>query len=68
MVIAIGSEDKVPIDACFRIGAGPGAGKTHWLIEHIKDVISHSNKLGAVKKVACITYTNVGTDTIRKRP
>ena len=67
MVIAIGSEDKVPIDASFRISAGPGAGKTHWLIEHIKDVITHSNKLGVVKKVACITYTNVGTDTIRKR-
>lgn len=67
MAVVIGSEDRIPIDVPFKVSAGPGAGKTHWLIGHIRDVIAHSNKLGAVKKVACITYTNVGTDTISHR-
>lgn len=67
MAVVIGSEDRIPIDVPFKVSAGPGAGKTHWLIGHIRDVIAHSKKLGAVKKVACITYTNVGTDTISRR-
>lgn len=67
MATVIGSEDRIPIDEPFKVSAGPGAGKTHWLIGHIKNVIAHSNKLGAIKKVACITYTNVGTDTISRR-
>lgn len=67
MAVVISSEDRIPIDVPFKVSAGPGAGKTHWLIGHIRDVIAHSNKLGAVKKVACITYTNVGTDTISHR-
>ena len=67
MATVIGSEDRIPIDEPFKVSAGPGAGKTHWLIGHIKDVIAHSKKLGAIKKVACITYTNVGTDTISRR-
>ena len=67
MAVVIGSEDRIPIDVPFKVSAGPGAGKTHWLIGHMRDVIAHSNKLGAVKKVACITYTNVGTDTISHR-
>ena len=37
------------------------------MISHIKNVVSNSNKLDVVKKVACITYTNVGTDTITSR-
>lgn len=67
MATVIGSEDRIPIDEPFKVSAGPGAGKTHWLIGHIKDVVAHSKKLGAVKKVACITYTNVGTDSISRR-
>lgn len=67
MAIVIGSEDRIPADESFKVSAGPGAGKTHWLICHIKDVVAHSKLLGAVKKVACITYTNVGTDTISHR-
>ena len=67
MATVIESEDRIPIDEPFKVSAGPGAGKTHWLIGHTKDVIAHSKKLGAVKKVACITYTNVGTDTINRR-
>ncbi len=67
MAVVITSEERIPIDEPFKVSAGPGAGKTHWLIGHIRDVIAHSKRLGAVKKVACITYTNVGTDTISRR-
>ena len=67
MAIIITSEQTIPIDEPFKVSAGPGAGKTHWLISHIKNVVSNSNKLDVVKKVACITYTNVGIDTITSR-
>ena len=67
MAIIITSEQTIPIDEPFKISAGPGAGKTHWLISHIKNVVSNSHKLDVVKEVACITYTNVGIDTITSR-
>lgn len=55
------------IDDEFRISAGPGAGKTHWLISHISNVVSNSTRLGNFGKVACITYTNIAADTINSR-
>ena len=67
MAIIITSEQAIPIDEPFKVSAGPGAGKTHWLISHIKNVVSNCHKLDVVKKVACITYTNVGIDTITSR-
>ncbi|EEK16638.1 UvrD/REP helicase [Porphyromonas uenonis 60-3] len=67
MAIIITSEQTIPVDEPFKVTAGPGAGKTHWLISHIKNVVSNSNKLDVVRKVACITYTNVGIDTITSR-
>ena len=67
MAVVITSEQTIPIDEPFKVSAGPGAGKTHWLISHIKNVVSNSHKLDVVKKIACITYTNVGADTIVSR-
>lgn len=67
MAVCIESDTRIPIDEPFKVSAGPGAGKTHWLICHLRNVMSHSKKLGAIRKIACITYTNVGTDTIVKR-
>lgn len=67
MATVITSEQTIPIDEPFKVTAGPGAGKTHWLINHIKNVVSNSHKLDVVRKVACITYTNVGIDTISSR-
>lgn len=67
MVTIIKSEQTIPIDEPFKVTAGPGAGKTHWLINHIKNVVSNSHKFDVVRKVACITYTNVGIDTITSR-
>ena len=67
MVTEINSEDRIPVDCYFKVTAGPGAGKTHWLINHIKNVLAHSDRLGKCGKIACITYTNVGVDTIVRR-
>jgi len=55
------------IDMHFRVFAGPGAGKTHWLIEHMKNVVERSSRLGKVAQIACISYTNVAVDEIINR-
>lgn len=66
-VAAITSNTLIPIEEHFRVSAGPGAGKTHWLINHIRNVLQHSDRMGTVKKIACITYTNIAVETIVKR-
>lgn len=64
----INSDFKTPnIEQHFRVSAGPGAGKTHWLIEHIKNILSNSTRLGKTRNIACLTYSNIGVDTIKKR-
>jgi DNA helicase-2/ATP-dependent DNA helicase PcrA len=50
-----------------RVTAGPGAGKTHWLVEHTRNVLCRSNKLHSHARIAVITYTNVAADELRKR-
>jgi DNA helicase-2/ATP-dependent DNA helicase PcrA len=55
------------IEQHFRVSAGPGAGKTYWLIGHIKNVLHNSNRLAKSKKIACITYTNIAVETILSR-
>lgn len=66
--IGIDSGDKLgDIEHHFRILAGPGAGKTHWLVNHIKEVLHTSERLDKSRKVACITYTNTAVDIIRDR-
>ena len=65
---AIDSDSEVPdIERHFRVFAGPGAGKTHWLIRHIKNVLKRSRRLGLTRKIACITYTNSGVEEIQAR-
>jgi len=58
------SHETIDIEHHFKINAGPGAGKTTWLVNHIKNVVQHSNRLGQVKKIACITYTNIAVEKI----
>ena len=68
MAMQITSETIIEnIDQHFKINAGPGAGKTHWLINHIKNVLHNSTVLGKNKKIACITYTNNAVETILSR-
>ena len=68
-MVATVIESDTPIDTehHFLVKAGPGAGKTYWLIQHIKHVLATSNRLGKIKKIACITYTNIGVETIHNR-
>ncbi len=61
------SEDLIDIEHHFKVSAGPGAGKTRWLINHIKNVVTTSKRLGKCRKIACITYTNIGVETINDR-
>ncbi|RAS89607.1 hypothetical protein A3863_10325 [Priestia endophytica] len=63
----ISSEDIIDIEQNFKVTAGPGAGKTHWLINHIKNVLKNSERLEKTRKIACITYTNVAVETISSR-
>jgi len=65
--VQIDSDSKIPIENHFKIFAGPGAGKTFWLVNHIKDVLQNSTRLLQTRKIACITYTNIGVETILKR-
>jgi DNA helicase-2/ATP-dependent DNA helicase PcrA len=55
------------IDIPFKISAGPGAGKTTWLVSHVQNVLKNSDKLGKTQKVACITYTRMGADTVDRK-
>ncbi len=60
MVTCITSDSRIPINTCFRVSAGPGAGKTHWLANHIQHILNSSDRLNRMSKIACISYTNVG--------
>lgn len=55
------------IERHFRVMAGPGAGKTHWLVNHIKHVVARSKRLSPASRVACISYTNVAVNEIVTR-
>ncbi|MCJ7655694.1 MAG: ATP-dependent helicase, partial [Dehalococcoidia bacterium] len=66
--ISIDSDDKLEnIEHHFRVFAGPGAGKTFWLVGHLKNVLRRSTRLGRTGKIACITYTNNGVEEIYKQ-
>lgn len=66
-IITIESDELIDIDSSFRVSAGPGAGKTYWLTQHIHNVVRTSNKLFITKKVLCLTYTNNAVKTLRLR-
>lgn len=61
------SDERIDISNHFKIVAGPGAGKTRFLINHIHHIVEKSDKISDIRKVACITYTNVGVETIMLR-
>lgn len=67
MAIEISSDSQIDINHHFRVFAGPGAGKTHWLSLHVSHVLKASECLGKMGKVACLSYTNVGADTLMGR-
>lgn len=70
--IEIKSGDLLSLD-CFnnhlKISAGPGAGKTHFLVENIKNIVNNHPSIAKsnFKKVVCITYTNAAVLEIKRR-
>jgi len=52
-----------------KIYAGPGAGKTHFLVENVKNIVSTNPLItkSYKRKVLCITYTNAAVDEIKRR-
>lgn len=41
----ISSDSLIDIESDFKVEAGPGAGKTTWLVNHIKNVLNKSARL-----------------------
>lgn len=52
-----------------RIFAGPGAGKTHFLVENVKNIVITHPRVAksSRRKVLCVTYTNAAVDEIKRR-
>ena len=52
-----------------KVFAGPGAGKTHFLVENIKSIVATHPYVAKsrARKLLCITYTNAAVDEIRRR-
>lgn len=72
MVNAITSGDILGVEQLkkhSKIYAGPGAGKTYFLVENVKNIITTNESIANSKarKVLCITYTNAAVDEIRRR-
>ncbi len=69
--LTIKSDDDLKLykdDMNYKVVAGPGAGKTHLVIENIKRIVEKSKKLNNnERKICCITYTNVAVDEIKSR-
>ncbi|WP_040327633.1 UvrD-helicase domain-containing protein [Clostridium ihumii] len=63
----INADMYLDIEKEFKIEAGPGAGKTRFLVNHINNVMKNSERLYSSRKVACITYTNTAVETILER-
>ncbi|WP_253907624.1 UvrD-helicase domain-containing protein [Bacillus sp. WMMC1349] len=63
----IDAQTKLEIEHDFKVEAGPAAGKTELLVNHIKNVIQNSERLERMRKIACITYTNTVVETVLQR-
>lgn len=52
-----------------KIYAGPGAGKTHFLVENVKNIATTNPLItqSRMRKILCITYTNNAVNEIKQR-
>lgn len=52
-----------------KVYAGPGAGKTHFLVENVKNIVTTNPLItqSRDRKVLCVTYTNAAVDEIKRR-
>jgi len=72
VVNAITSGDILSIEQLKRhskVYAGPGAGKTYFLVENVKNIITTNESVAKsrARKVLCITYTNAAVEEIKRR-
>lgn len=66
--VTISSGDVLAdVEHHFRITAGPGAGKTYWLVKHVEQVARVSKRLTPCSRIAVISYTNVAVREILQR-
>lgn len=63
----IKSDTNLDIEQEFKVEAGPGSGKTNFLVNHINNVMKNSDRLYSTRKIACITFTNTAVETILQR-
>lgn len=64
----ISSDDIIQdFDSHIKVSAGPGAGKTTWLVGHILHVVRTSKRLHKAAKIVCISYTNAASEAIRSK-
>ncbi len=64
----ISSDDTIQdFDSHIKVSAGPGAGKTTWLVGHILHVVRSSKRLHKAAKIVCISYTNAASEAIRSK-
>jgi len=64
----ISSDDTIQdFDSHIKVSAGPGAGKTTWLVGHIVHVVRASKRLHKAAKIVCISYTNAASEAIRSK-
>ena len=72
MVNAITSGDILSAEQLKRhskVYAGTGAGKTYFLVENVKNIVTTNESVARsrARKVLCITYTNAAVDEIKRR-
>ena len=61
----ISSSDRLDdVEHHFRVIAGPGAGKTYWLTNHVRHVSRTSTRLTPAARIGVISYTNVAVREI----
>ncbi|EAF6085579.1 ATP-dependent helicase [Listeria monocytogenes] len=63
----IKSDNEISIQNHIKISAGPGAGKTTFLSNHVKKIVKESEKISMLRKVGCITYTNVAVESLKNK-
>ncbi len=64
----ISSDDAIQdFDSHIKVSAGPGAGKTTWLVGHIVHVVRSSKRIHKAAKIVCISYTNAASEAIRSK-
>ncbi len=61
-VILTSDQPLEDIERPFKLSA-----KTYWLAEQIKAVLARGERLHGASKIACITYTKIGSETLAGR-